>query len=218
MECGKLTAKLRDAVPVCLIEDGKEIKRYKNIEIPDEIKQLPFMDFKFDVPMNGAITFMIIFEAGVLPTEWPQARERKTRTPKDAAQATTAAMPEETTNTLAIINPDPLAAIIEAAQQAEATGEAEPAAEQPDEEMTEAIEAAPEMPATMEIAFNVTGDRRKALAEAIGSFIGEKPVYMNAPSFAYAISNYTVDKKGTLIGPANDQLLQALAAKDFIVE
>ena len=31
MECGKLTAKLRDAVPVCFMVDGKEVKRYKNI-------------------------------------------------------------------------------------------------------------------------------------------------------------------------------------------
>ena len=50
MECGKLTAKLRDAVPICLMVDGKEVKRYKNIEIPEEIKRLPFIDFKFDVP------------------------------------------------------------------------------------------------------------------------------------------------------------------------
>ena len=42
MECGKLTAKLRDTVPVCFIENGKEIKRVKNIEIPDEIKKLPY--------------------------------------------------------------------------------------------------------------------------------------------------------------------------------
>ena len=28
MECGKLTAKLRDAVPVCFIVDGKEVKRW----------------------------------------------------------------------------------------------------------------------------------------------------------------------------------------------
>ena len=79
MECGKLTAKLRDAVPVCFIEDGKEVKRFKNIEIPDEIKQLPFVDFKFDVPASGAITFKIMFEAGILPTEWPEARQRKSR-------------------------------------------------------------------------------------------------------------------------------------------
>ena len=54
MEMGKLTAKLRDAVPVCLLVEGKEIKRYKNIEIPDELKRLEYQDFKFDVPLNGA--------------------------------------------------------------------------------------------------------------------------------------------------------------------
>ena len=47
MKCGKLTAKLRDAVPVCFIEEGKEIKRIKNIEIPDAIKELeyPYTDY-----------------------------------------------------------------------------------------------------------------------------------------------------------------------------
>lgn len=61
MECGKLTAKLRDAVPVCFIENGKEVKRFKNIEIPDEIKKLPYQDFEFSVPVTGAITFKIMF-------------------------------------------------------------------------------------------------------------------------------------------------------------
>ncbi len=79
MECGKLTAKLRDAVPVCFIENGKEVKRFKNIEIPDEIKKLPYQDFEFNVPMTGAITFKIIFEPGILPKVWPEARQRKTR-------------------------------------------------------------------------------------------------------------------------------------------
>ena len=79
MECGKLTAKLRDAVPVCFIVNGMEVKRLKNIEIPDEIKKLPFTAFKFDVPQNGAITFKIMFEAGVLPDEWPEPRQRKQR-------------------------------------------------------------------------------------------------------------------------------------------
>ena len=40
MECEKLTAKLRDVVPVCFIENGKEIRHFKNIEILDEIKKL----------------------------------------------------------------------------------------------------------------------------------------------------------------------------------
>ena len=79
MECGKLTAKLRDAVPVCFIENGKEVKRFKNIEIPDEIKKLPYQEFEFSVPVTGAITFKIMFEEGVLPKVWPEVRTRKTR-------------------------------------------------------------------------------------------------------------------------------------------
>ncbi len=81
MEMGKLTAKLRDAVPVSLLVDGKEIKRYKNIEIPDELKKLEYQDFKFDVQLNGFITFKIMFEPGVLPEEFPQLRERRARKP-----------------------------------------------------------------------------------------------------------------------------------------
>ena len=37
MKTGKITAKLRDAVPVCLMVNGEEVKRYKNIELPDEL-------------------------------------------------------------------------------------------------------------------------------------------------------------------------------------
>lgn len=258
MECGKLTAKLRDAVPVCFIEDGKEIKRFKNIEIPDELKALPFADFKFEVPATGAISFKIMFEAGILPKEWPQARERKSRSPKAAPVAETEVTSEaaqqpdepqveamqeaaeepmqESTTALATIQPDPLADIIEAAERTEAIEATKPVTEQPAEEMVteeaevmveveqpaeeeaEEIKAEPESFATMEIDFNVMGDRRKALVEAVSSFIGTKPVYQNAPTFGYAISEYTVDKKGTLTGPKNDNLLQALAAKGFIVE
>ena len=87
MEMGKLTAKLRDAVPVCFLVEGKEIMRYKNIDIPYELKKLEYQDFKFDVPAHGAITFKIIFEPGVLPDEFPQAREHHTRVSKES-QAT----------------------------------------------------------------------------------------------------------------------------------
>ena len=93
MECGKLTAKLRDAVPVCFIENGKEVKRFKNIEVPDEIKKLSYQDFEFSVPVTEAITFKIIFEEGVLPKVWPEARARKSRkvSPEEAS------MPERIT-------------------------------------------------------------------------------------------------------------------------
>ena len=61
--------------------EGKEIKRYKNIEIPDELKILEYQDFKFDEPLNGAITFKVMFEPGVLPEVFPQTWERRTRQP-----------------------------------------------------------------------------------------------------------------------------------------
>lgn len=80
MECGKLTAKLRDAVPVCFIVNDQEVKRCKNIEIPEKIKHLEYSRFRFDVPEDGgAITFKIWFNEGILPEIWPAPRERQSR-------------------------------------------------------------------------------------------------------------------------------------------
>ena len=73
-------------------------------------------------------------------------------------------------------------------------------------------------PVNMEAAFNVTGDRRKMLVEAVSAFVGAPAVYQNAPTFAYAIGEYAVSKTGTLTGPANEALMTALNAKGFIVE
>jgi hypothetical protein len=144
MQMGKLTAKLRDAVPVCLLVEGKEIKQYKNIEIPDELKKLEYQDFKFDVPLNGAITFKIMFEPGVLPDEFPQARERRARKPmhQDTEPQVTAAAEAE--------------ADMEAAPQ-----EAQPAVSFP----AETVEA---LAQALEDA-QVNGEAVDALAEAANS-------------------------------------------------
>ena len=211
MECGKLTAKLRDAVPVCFIENGKEVKRFKNIEIPDEIKKLPYRDFEFSVPVTGAITFKIIFEEGVLPKVWPEARTRRTR----KAKPVDAPIPERITTGLqaaleqAEAEGQPVAEIAEAAAQG-----AEITAELSGQELTiTAFE-----PDNMEVVFNVTGERRKALVEAVKAFVDAPAVYQNAPSFAYVIGDYTVSKTGTVSGPANEALMAALNAKGFIVD
>ena len=83
MECGKLTAKLRDAVPVCFMVNDREVKRYKNIEIPAEIKHLKYCGFQFCVPEDdGAITFKIWFNEEILPEIWPAERERQHRAVK----------------------------------------------------------------------------------------------------------------------------------------
>ena len=50
MKTGKITAKLRDAVPVCLMVESKELKRYKNIDLPDTLKEAEMLDFHFNVP------------------------------------------------------------------------------------------------------------------------------------------------------------------------
>ena len=59
MKTGKITAKLRDAVPVCLMVNGEEVKRYKNIELPDALKEVEMTDFHVNVHMDGKITFEI---------------------------------------------------------------------------------------------------------------------------------------------------------------
>lgn len=206
MECGKLTAKLRDAVPVCFIVNGMEVKRLKNIEIPDEIKKLPFTAFKFDVPQNGAITFKIMFEAGILPEEWPEPRQRRTRGSKAVSLPNNVA-PET-------------AAMMAASVRLGGYADAETVAALEAEKATEADEneEATEDPMPEEIAYNITGDRRKALVEAIANYTGEKAVYQNAPSFAYHIGAYAVDKNGTLTGPIDHSLIKWLADEGFNTE
>lgn len=83
MQVAKITAKLRDAVPVCFMEDGKVAAEYKNIELPDEIKVLAMREFTFDIAMDGKITFRINLE-GALPKPLPAPRELNHRKPKAA--------------------------------------------------------------------------------------------------------------------------------------
>ena len=123
--------------------------------------------------------------------------------------------------------PEKIATGFQAAlEQAEADG-------QPVAEIAEAVEQGAEItaelngqeltitahePETMEVAFNVTGERRKALVEAVKAFVDAPAVYQNAPSFAYVIGDYTVSKTGMVSGPANEALMAALNAKGFVAE
>ena len=226
MECGKLTAKLRDAVPVCFIVDGKEVKRYKNIEIPDEVKKLPFKAFDFNVPLTGAITFKISFEPGVLPEVWPEKRQRKSRAAKAAEAEIPANVTEAIQNALeqAEAEGQPVQEITEAAAngagiQAEVNGPEIIITAEDGEGMAESaeMEEAPQE-YSMALYYHVTGEQRKALVAAVSAYTGTPAVYQNAPTFAYAIGEYRVDKEGTLTGPASEALITALQAKGFIVE
>lgn len=209
MKTGKITAKLRDAVPVCLMVNGEEVKRYKNIELPDMLKEVEMTDFHFNVHMDGKITFEIHYEEGVLPQVFPEARTRISRAAKTAAKAAVEAAlavetPEEPTTTpaaektaLALIPEAPI--FVAPIQTKEATSEA-------DEES-----------GTMEIFYNVTGPRRKELAAAVGDFIGATPKYMKAPTYAFVVEGYTIGRDGTLTGAENKELVEVLAAQGFKV-
>ena len=71
---------------------------------------------------------------------------------------------------------------------------------------------------TMEIRFGYTGEQRKELVKTIGEFTGQPPVYQNAPTFAYRIGEYKVDKRGTLTSPNDPSLIQWLKDSGFEAE
>lgn len=191
MKAGQITAKLRDAVPVCFFADGDEVTRYRNIDIPDSLKDLDIMDFGFDVTTDGKITFRLHFEDGILPAIFPPIREKMTRAEKAAAKA---AKTEEAAEVNAETEVNGKPAIESAEEPAEI----------------------PEAPAIPETRFNVTGEQRKALVTAISAYIDQSVKYLGAPSYAYMIGEYRVDKTGTLIGEASPELLAALAEQGFI--
>ena len=199
MKTGKITAKLRDAVPVCLMVNGEEVKRYKNIELPDMLKEVEMTDFHFNVHMDGKITFEIHYEEGALPEVFPEARTRVSRAAKAAAKAAA----QESTEVMAVEAAEPE---IEAAPQ-ESPQTYEISAENPEEESK---------PEYIEAAYHVTGVRRKQLVVAVSEFTNIEPEYKAAPSFAYEIGDYMVDKEGTLTGPENPALIESLKEQGFI--
>ena len=50
----------------------------------------------------------------------------------------------------------------------------------------------------MMIHCNVTGSERKRMADVLGAHLRWEPVYKKAPTFAYVVSDYTIDKSGTI--------------------
>ena len=158
MKTGKITAKLRDAVPVCLMVNGEEVKRYKNIELPDELKEMEMTDFHFNVHMNGKITFEIHYEEGTLPEIFPEARTRVSRAAKAAAKADT----QESAEVMAVEATEP---------EIEAAPEESPQTD----EIPEKNPEEKSKPECIEAAYNVTGVRRKQLVVAVSEFTNIEP-------------------------------------------
>ena len=76
----------------------------------------------------------------------------------------------------------------------------------------------------MQIKYNVTGDRRKALVAVLRDTLQDATRYHGAPSFAFQVGAYTVDKNGTVAcqdGTDEGQiemLIRELAHDGFIGE
>ena len=73
----------------------------------------------------------------------------------------------------------------------------------------------------MEIRYNVTGDRRKALVKVISETTGARAVYKFMPTCNYEIDYFTVTKDGTLLfddradSEEVEKVLDAIAAAGF---
>ena len=76
----------------------------------------------------------------------------------------------------------------------------------------------------MQIKYNVTGDRRKAMVAVMRDVLQDATRYLGAPSFAFQVGAYTVDKSGTVTCPDDtdeaqiEMLIRELAHDGFIGE
>ena len=76
----------------------------------------------------------------------------------------------------------------------------------------------------MNINYNLSGPDRKKLVQAIAEILECDAKYLGAPTFAYQVSHFTIDKAGSLffddgaVSEDIEQLLEALCEKGFEAE
>jgi hypothetical protein len=67
----------------------------------------------------------------------------------------------------------------------------------------------------MKLSYNATGSERKSLVGAISTALNAPTKYLGAPTFAYEVGGYHIDKVGTLTGEDNLDLEAALHLAGF---
>lgn len=67
----------------------------------------------------------------------------------------------------------------------------------------------------MELKYNVTGSARKSLVGVISTALDAPTNYLGAPTFAYEVGSYHIDKNGTLTGPDNLDLEDSIHQAGF---
>jgi hypothetical protein len=69
----------------------------------------------------------------------------------------------------------------------------------------------------MRLDYNLTGAERKKLALAISQELNAPLTYLGAPTFAWEVADFHIDKAGTVTGPDNRELMSALAEQHGFV-
>lgn len=75
-----------------------------------------------------------------------------------------------------------------------------------------------------QLDYNVTGEERKRLVEAIAAHTGADSTYLGAPSFAYQVDYITIDRNGVVSfddradSEEVEGLIEALAEQGFVVQ
>lgn len=67
----------------------------------------------------------------------------------------------------------------------------------------------------MKLSYNVTGQKRKELVGIVSEALNAPVKYLGAPTFAYKIDSYRIDRDGMLTGPDNRDLEDALFQQGF---
>ena len=67
----------------------------------------------------------------------------------------------------------------------------------------------------MEIKYNVTGQDRKRLVGAVSQQLNQPMKYLGAPTFAYEVGGYRIDKEATVTGADDTELVAALREAGF---
>lgn len=76
----------------------------------------------------------------------------------------------------------------------------------------------------MELKYNVTGARRKELALILSELVGDAMSYKGAPTFAYEVGPFSIDKEGTLSYPVEtgielvEMVMERLSERGFDFE
>ena len=70
----------------------------------------------------------------------------------------------------------------------------------------------------MSINYNITGSERKALVEAISEILDQPVAYAGAPTFAYTVGSYIIDRNGALSYPTDVDTQDIVRLTDALKE